>query len=237
MRIRDAEILVVDTETTGLDPKKDRLCEIGVCHVWWDKNGWQIGGDDWRLINPGIQVPATASAVHHLTNKDLVDAPPAATVVPAVLREYPADLLVAHNAEFDRGFLSPYADHYPWLCTRRLARLKIPDAPSHSNQVLRYHLGFADVPGDAHRAGHDARVAAMILCHMLYELPADATIEEIIALSEKPVFLTCEVGFGKHSDKTWSELPTDYLQWMQRQGADDWDRDQWFTIRQVLAGR
>jgi hypothetical protein len=106
--------------------------------------------------------------------------------------------------------------------------------------VLRYHLGFDDIEGDAHRAGHDARVTAEILCYMLNQSTFDHTVDSIIAYAEKPVFLNGTMGFGKHRDKKWTEVPISYLHWMRKQGEfsednpDGWDRDQWHTLNKVL---
>lgn len=246
MKLRDATIIVLDTETTGLDTENDRICEVGWAIVRWDDERVQfyVGRALNEIIDPEVPIPAVASAVHHLTDKTVKGCPFIEEL--ADQRFFDSfDLLVAHNAEFDRAFcvrqgLVP--EDKPWLCTYRLARHVFPDAPSYKNQVLRYWLGFEDVSGDAHRAGHDAEVTAMILCKMLNDgLSAELLdIDKLIAFAEAPVFLRGRIGFGKHADKTWMEcLASDrsYLQWMAKQGADGWDRDTYYTVTELLNGR
>lgn len=148
------------------------------------------------LVNPGIPIPAVTSAIHHLTARDMENAPPPALALEE-LRRYCLDhnfegrphIIVAHNAPFDRGFLpslhttrgwpreasatSSVADQ-PWLCTSRLAKHLYPDAPSHGNQVLRYWLPEPILEGDPalrglnpHRALADVIITASNLRHML----------------------------------------------------------------------
>lgn len=240
MKLTDATILSIDTETTGFDHDTDRICEVGWSRIRNEQGQFYCGVGCGRLFNPKIPIPAVASAVHHITDDDVKEGP----CIEEWGKELKADLIIAHNAPFDRGFMlkeSAIEEDIPWLCTFRLARHLIPEAPAYGNQVLRYHLGFYDVPGDAHRAGHDACVTAMIFCHMLnHRLEAemeDVTVEGLIEFSEEPVFLIGKIGFGKHRDETWTEAPRSYLQWMATQGKDAWDVDVWFTINEILAGR
>lgn len=239
-KLRDARIVVIDTETTGFDPQKDHICEVGYCSLGFSASEDRLfpGTPGDQLINPGVPIPPEASAVHHITDRILAKEH-APRIFDCDWSFTNVDLLVAHNAPFDRefceleGVTSPGT---PWLCTYRLARHVYPDAPNHKNQTLRYFLGFECVEGDAHRAGHDAEVTALILCKML-NTDLDLTIAEVIKFAESPVFLSGKMGFGKHHDKTWLECPLDYLSWMQRQGSGSWDVDAWFTLNEILAGR
>ena len=70
---------VVDVETTGLNPRTDRILEIGI--VTADGSGRPTG--EWSsLVNPGR--PVAATVVHGLTDADVADAPPIAEVLPRV---------------------------------------------------------------------------------------------------------------------------------------------------------
>jgi hypothetical protein len=68
------------------------------------------------------------------------------------------------------------------------------------------------------------------------------SVDTLIAFAQSPVVLNGKLGFGKHFDKTWAEVPIDYLQWMirenevslRRDGKDAWDRDTLFTIDRLL---
>lgn len=247
MKLRDANIISLDTETTGLDTEKDRICEVGWCRLRYQSDGTFKAGDGHsQIINPGIPIPPEASAIHHLTDNSVSGEPN----IESWPKQFKVDLVVAHNAEFDKAFCireGVITESVLWLCTMRLAKHLLPNAPGYKNQVLRYFLGFENIPGDPHRADHDAAVTAAIFSYMLnYCASPTATIKELIELAESPVLLTGKMGFGKHGKLTWQEcLRKDrgYLQWMAKQGAqspgnpDGWDRDQWFTVNELLNGR
>jgi DNA polymerase-3 subunit epsilon len=91
-----------DLETTGLDPKKDRIAEIGA--IKFDKHG--IISRFSVLINPGIPMPPGAGAVNHITDAMLKDKPSLDTVLPDFLRFIKDTVVIAHNALFDCGFIN-----------------------------------------------------------------------------------------------------------------------------------
>ncbi|MDR0556820.1 MAG: 3'-5' exonuclease [Treponema sp.] len=91
-----------DLETTGLDPKKDRIVEIGA--VKFDKNG--IISRFSVLIYPGVSIPAGASAVNNITDDMLKDKPSLDAVFPDFLRFINDAVVIAHNAPFDCGFIN-----------------------------------------------------------------------------------------------------------------------------------
>ncbi|MDR1220331.1 MAG: 3'-5' exonuclease [Treponema sp.] len=91
-----------DLETTGLDPKKDRIVEIGA--VKFDKSG--VISRFSILINPGVPMPSGASAVNNITDDMLKDKPSLDAVFPDFLRFINDAVVVAHNAPFDCGFIN-----------------------------------------------------------------------------------------------------------------------------------
>lgn len=100
MNLLNLSALVVDFETTGFDPQKERAVEVAAVLV----SGRKIEKFE-SLINPGIPIPPEASAIHHLIAEDLTDAPTWAEVKPKILAmEF--DVIVAHNAPFDMGFMA-----------------------------------------------------------------------------------------------------------------------------------
>lgn len=253
--IKDAIFRVIDTETTGLDPSKDRIVEIGACDVWRDRAGTlKVQTPNSWLCDPGIKIPPTASAVHHITDRMVQGLAPAARHIQLLVTGAgPKVVMCAHNAEFDRAFVR---DNEPWLCTMRLAKHLFRDAPGHKNEELRYFLGYEKLevwddvlnrPAPTHRAVHDAYVTAIILKHMidLVEplLTDAATIGTLIDFAEAPVVLTGVVGFGKHHDVKWSDVDRGYLQWMvgenekslRQKGEPAWDRDRMHTVNYYLA--
>lgn len=96
--------IVLDTETTGLDPLRgDRLVEIGCVEMY---NRMPTGQTFHRYINPERDMPQEAFAVHGLSREFLADKPLFAHVVEEFL-EFIADApLVIHNASFDVGFIN-----------------------------------------------------------------------------------------------------------------------------------
>lgn len=77
--ITESLILVLDTETTGPDPAEDRIVELGGAYFW---RGEPWGAPMRVLCNPGIPIPAEASAVHGLHDADVAGAPTFADVAP-----------------------------------------------------------------------------------------------------------------------------------------------------------
>jgi exodeoxyribonuclease X len=222
----EAIFLIIDTETTGIDPATDQVVELGFAATTVEK----ILGHGSSLVRPSVPISSGASSVHHLIDEDVKDAAPLAFVLGAILREWheaPETIAyVAHNAPFDRSFLPTLVDR-PWLDTYRMARRYLPELPHHGNQFLRYQLKLdvaRDIP--AHRALGDCIVTAALLRYLLTG-PAAADFErmgtkEFQMLVDGPLLLQV-VAFGKHAGKQWSQVPRDYLDWMARTGGFDQD--------------
>ncbi len=100
----DIREIVMDTETTGLDPATgDRIVEIGALEL---VNHVPTGRTYHQYINPGIPMPAEAFAVHGISDDDLADKPRFAEVAQAFLDFIEGGTLVIHNAPFDIKFLN-----------------------------------------------------------------------------------------------------------------------------------
>ena len=208
---------VVDLETTGLPPDA-AICEIAWQDVAVDGT---LGRSASTLINPGRPIPPEASAVHHIVDGDVVNAP--TIEKPFIAAMAGADVFVAHNAAFERAFFA--GGEKPWICTLKVARRVWPDAPSHSNQALRYWRKLDTLPSMAmppHRALPDAYVTALILSDLL----RDVTVDDMVQWTKEPSLLP-RVTFGKHRGKKWSDLPFDYLDWIVNKS--DLDEDTKFT--------
>ncbi len=139
--------IVLDTETTGLDPLRgDRLVEIGCVEM---VNRMPTGQTFHRHLNPERDMPAEAFAVHGLSSEFLADKPLFTHVVEEFL-EFIADApLVIHNASFDIGFINAELD-----------RIKRPPIPRDRLVDPRCRLrrnAAAATPGAARSAGHRGR--------------------------------------------------------------------------------
>ena len=229
MRLR-----VVDLETTGGD-RSSEIIEVGFVDVVSDGGGWRALPPVSKLFRPRGEISVHAMAVHHLTPEHFSDADPHCDEY--ALRDMfaePADVMVAHSARFERAFIADTATGgLPWICTVRSSKAAWPQAPGHSNQVLRYWRGFRldpDLADPAHRAGPDAWVTA----HILMDLLKEASVEQLLAWSNAPRDIPT-VPFGKHRKKPWSEVPSDYLKWMAAQ--TDMDADAVAAARSELDRR
>jgi DNA polymerase III subunit epsilon len=96
--------IVLDTETTGLDPARgDRLVEIGCVEI---VNRFLTGRVFHRYINPQRAMPIEAFNVHGLSEAFLSDKPLFSEIADEFLAFIAEDTLVIHNASFDIGFLN-----------------------------------------------------------------------------------------------------------------------------------
>jgi len=154
---------IVDLETTGLSPDHCRILEIGLVAL----RGAQVLGRLGTLVDVGGPVSSGITALTGIDDSLLEGAPcegDALAAVAAFLAEHHVDVLVAHNARFDRGFLArAWREHgrapeLPvFLCSVQLAR-KVVKAPRYSLDALVAHLS---IPERArHRALGDAEMTA-----------------------------------------------------------------------------
>lgn len=161
--VEQAVFGIVDLETTGLSAAADRILEIGVVV--------QRGGDVLcrfaSFVEAEVPLPSWIADLTGIDEAELVNAPSLAQVLAdlsRLLEERAVEVLVAHNASFDRGFLerawrevSAPRPLPPFLCSMRLARKWI-SSPSHGLDALVEQLA---IPRRArHRALGDAEMTA-----------------------------------------------------------------------------
>ena len=163
--------VVLDTETTGLDPAQGhRIVEVGCVEL---VNHVPTGRTFQRYVNPGMAIARDAVAVHGLTDAVLGDAPPFAAVVDDVLAFLGDAPLVIHNAEFDLGFLNaelarlerPPIPAARAIDTVLLARRRFPGAPANLDALCkRFAVDLSE------RALHGALLDARLLAAVYIEL-------------------------------------------------------------------
>jgi len=237
LRWDQARFRIVDVETTGFDPARDRVVEIAAVDLCPAEG--VLERPTSHLVNPGRRIPAGARAVHGISDAMVANAPP----LEQVLDQYRDDrvVLVAHNATFDAGFLPALSG--PWLCTLRLAQHLFPQAPSYGNQALREWRGIDALPPwtqglAAHRALYDAAVTGLVLDDLLGELrrsaPEVVTVADLLAFARRPVLLKT-IRFGKHRGQRFEDLPRSYLRWLAE--TDAWGEDLAHTVRTLLERR
>jgi DNA polymerase III subunit epsilon len=162
--------IVLDTETTGLDPRDGhRIVEIAcielVHHI-------PTGRSFHRYVNPERDMPEDAFAIHGLTAEFLARQPPFAAVLDELQEFIGADPLVIHNAEFDLAFLNaelarlqrePITSGY--IDTLAMARRRFPGSPANLDALCRR---FAiDLSG---RVEHGAEIDCGLLAAVYLEL-------------------------------------------------------------------
>lgn len=210
------KIRVIDFETTGFDKEEGaKVVEAAFCDLWLDGGEPVPSRPESALFDPGEEMPPEVQAVHHISNADVAGCPPSWQCAPWLMEGMqPGDMFAAHNAKFDRQFFGG-GDH-EWICTYKSALVVWPDAPGHSNQVLRYWLevdgddGFSRLLAEPpHRAGPDTYVTAHILTRLL-RLREPAALAKLTRHPPKLNILT----FGKHKGEKWDNAPTDYLEWI-----------------------
>lgn len=210
MRIQNTRFVVLDTETTGLDPGEDKVVDISLVEV--SRNG--IRPLFHTLIHPQREIPAVASAVHHITLEDVADKPTFDEVLPTVMHHLEDAVLVAHNARFDRAMIPETGR--PWICSYRLARHLWPDAPAFGNQVLRYWLGLRINAEAAHTATGDTLVTANVFWHQLAYYRAHVAktndVAELIEYALSPIPIEV-MPFGKHKGERLDHIPLSYFDW------------------------
>jgi DNA polymerase III alpha subunit (gram-positive type) len=232
----DATFAVIDVETTGFDPSVDRVVELACAVV---RDGKETDAYS-SLINPGRSIPAAASAVHHLTNRHVQNAPLLGDVRPKLAAMCAGAIVVAHNARFDLGFLPFLADR-PVVCSMRLAMRILPDAPNYKNQVLRYYLDIdAELGGGAiaHRARGDVQVTSRILAICLQRYLAAGGVDDVEHLVRE-IAAPRRLGalpFGRHRGVSIERVPADYLLWLHRESSSA-SRDARYTAERELQRR
>jgi len=169
----DEETIVFDIETTGLSVQNCRITEIGAVKV---KNG-EVTEVFNTFVNPEIPIPPEIVELTSITDEMVADAPKIKEALEAFfdfIGDRQSDkkkLLVAHNANFDTGFIRYAAEECgmefknPYLDTVALSRFLNPDLKKHKLDILAEHYQLGDF--NHHRACDDAAMLAAIYIKMI----------------------------------------------------------------------
>lgn len=166
-----AREIVLDTETTGFDPKTgDRLIEVGCIEI---EDLLPTGRTFHRFINPERMIPPDAIKVHGITDDKVKDAPKFHEVVDDLMEFLGDAPLIAHNANFDRNFIDfeigrigrkpPPQDR--WIDTLALAQKRFPGMANSLDALCkRYKISLVE------RTLHGALIDARLLAEVYLEL-------------------------------------------------------------------
>ncbi len=176
----------LDVETTGADPRADRITEVGMVLV---DDGLPV--EEWStLINPGREIPHGIERLTGITSEMAARAPGFAEVSLDLAGRLEDRLLVAHNARFDYAFLRhefrragmPFEARV--LCTVRLSRALFPEHRHHNLDALIARFGLACEA--RHRALPDARVLVDLTRAFARQLPAATLMAACDGITLRP---------------------------------------------------
>lgn len=164
--------IAFDVETTGLSPTSDRIVELGAVIF---SNG-MVQKTFSSLVNPGVFIPASASAVNHITNAMLASAPSEQELYPQLMDFLGGALsgniiMCAHNAKFDFSFLCNtlsrlgFQASFHYVDTLSLSRKYLRGLTNYKQNTIEAYFGLTN--SAAHRAASDAENCGHILCCLL----------------------------------------------------------------------
>ena len=163
----DTTYCVLDLETTGFSFRTEKITEVGIMKY---KNGEVIDSFE-TFVNPEKPIPERVVEVTHITDDMVKDAPKIEEVFPKILEFVGDSVLVAHNADFDIGFLKHNASvlgyklENTYLDTLRLAKDLFPDFKKYKLGLIAEKLGIkVEV---AHRALDDVDTTVKVFRIML----------------------------------------------------------------------
>lgn len=177
MNWKEEPVLYVDTETTGIDPEKDRVVEIAMALMLRDEVRWSYQ----TLINPEMPIPEGAASVHKIHDEDVVDAPTFADLMELFGLCMDYRICGAYNAPYDKTIIAHEFqrcgvdfDKPFWVDSLVLARnfITIRGKGVHKLENICKRLGI-ELGEAAHTAAADAIAAGMITNYYMAKLPDD----------------------------------------------------------------
>jgi DNA polymerase III epsilon subunit family exonuclease len=166
----EAEFVVLDLETTGLNAKKSSITEITAIKYTNNRDTEMFS----TLVAPKEAIPADIESFTGITNEMVVNAPPLMMVMNDLLAFMGnTPLVVGHNVSFDIGFLREKCrecgffgleERIAWeraFCTKMLAQKLLPGLPSYEGILVATQIGYHNP--SPHRAEADVRMSAAIL--------------------------------------------------------------------------
>ena len=166
-----AREIVLDTETTGFDPRTgDRLIEVGCIEL---VDLLPTGRTFHRFVNPERLIPPDAIRVHGITDEKVRDAPKFHEVVDDLMEFIGDAQMIAHNAAFDRNFIDfeynrcgrAITGEARWIDTLQLAQKRFPGMPNSLDALCkRFKISLVE------RTLHGALIDARLLAEVYLEL-------------------------------------------------------------------
>ena len=187
------DVIVLDTETTGLSFQESRLIEISAARL----RGREIVDRFDTFVHPGCPIPEEITRLTSITDADVADAPSAEDAVAALAEFVGGCPVIAHNATFDRTFIESVRGGVKvsdiWIDSLALSRIALPRLNSHK---LSHLAELFDCSAVSHRANDDVDALCgvwRILLTALADLPRGLTrrladMHPEVSWSYRPIF-------------------------------------------------
>ncbi len=230
--IEEEVFVCIDCESTGLDPKLDRIIEVAA--VKFDLK--KIHESYESLIDPECVIPDTSIEIHHITQEMVQGKPVIKDILKDLLKFIGRGIIVGHGVGFDIDLIATAAERAQIPCTLRnnrildtlrMARL-YGDSPTNSLEQLRKHFNI-DMEG-AHRAMNDVIVNIEVFRYLAKRYK---TVKQLFDVLSKPVMMKT-MPLGPHKGRLMSDVPLQYLLWA---GNKDFDQDLLYSIRSEINRR
>ena len=184
----DEEFVAFDLETTGLSSKNDRIIEIGAVIL---KNGQEI--DRFQtFVAPQRKLDKKIVDLTGITDEMLAGAPSLEEVLPEFLKFVGGRVLVAHNSDFDTGFIREaclrlgYPYHYTAADTLILSQNLLPQLNKFKLDIVANALSLPEF--NHHRAADDAVMCGLIMTRLMQKLEEEYDIHTLQAIN--PAMIT-----------------------------------------------
>ena len=181
------QYVIVDIETTGLEPERNRIIEIGALAT----DGPKETDVYTTLIDPGCDIPENIMTITGITGEMLKGKPDIKKALSGFMDFISGKVLVAHNTDFDIPFLQHHAEKHlkrridnKTLCTLKLSRILLPQLKNHKLHTVAEHL---NIPvHDRHRAMGDVETTFYIWNKLVEILTKKGikTIDEVESMTQ-----------------------------------------------------
>jgi DNA polymerase-3 subunit epsilon len=224
--------ICLDCETTGLDPRQDRIVEVAAVLF----NSEEIFGQFESLVDPECVIPESSIAIHHITPEMVAGKPKIQELIPELLKFIGNHIIIGHGVGFDVEAIASSADRASLPCvlrnnkimdTLRLARL-YGESPVNSLEKLRQHFNI-EAEG-AHRAMSDVIVNVDVFKYLCKKF---RTTEQVFDVLSRPILMRT-MPLGPHKGRQMKDIPLEYLRWAANK---DFDQDLLYSLRSELKKR
>lgn len=232
-RSLENEIFIcLDCESTGLDPKNDKIIEVAVA-----KFDLKTIHDQYEtLVDPCCEIPETSIEIHHITQDMVSGKPVIKDILQELLQFIGRGTIVGHGIGFDIDLIATAAEKEGIACTLRnnrlldtlrMARL-YGDSPTNSLEQLRKHFNI-EFEG-AHRAMNDVVVNIEVFRFLAKRYQS---LKQIFAALSRPIMIKT-MPLGPHKGRRMGDVPLQYLLWAANK---DFDQDLLYSIRSEINRR